>query len=288
MLSIPAKLSDAPFVTTLYTSSNLLFLKKNLEASALNRHSYISMPVISWVLTGNQRIETYDGEEQAVREGHLSIYRKGIYTINDLVSSSKGFQAYLIFLNQRFLKELLQEHPQKSSTRAEPTPMLEIPCPELVAHFFLQFEIQLQLLNQVDPAWIQVKLQELFLLFKQGPEAASIFQFLHSLDQKKNRNIRQLMEAHFDKPLTIPDYAYLSGRSESTFRREFKQRFGLPPNQWLIRKRLEKAKELLQEPDYPVSSVALQVGYENVSHFIQTFKSHFQQTPSAFQQAASG
>ena len=39
------------------------------------------------------------------------------------------------------------------------------------------------------------------------------------------------MERNFDKPLTIEDYAYLTGRSESTFRREFKIKYGVYPQE---------------------------------------------------------
>lgn len=87
------------------------------------------------------------------------------------------------------------------------------------------------------------------------------------------------MEIHYDKPLTVEDYAYLTGRSESTFRREFKARFGIPPRQWIIRKRLEKAYELLESTNWEVAQVAEAVGYDNVSHFISAFKKEYQRTP---------
>ena len=40
------------------------------------------------------------------------------------------------------------------------------------------------------------------------------------------------MEKNFDKPLKIEDYAYLTGRSLSTFRRDFKSYFEITPQKW--------------------------------------------------------
>ncbi len=284
MLSIPARLLDSPFVEVLYRDKHVLFLKKELSASALDRQSFISMPAIVWIEKGSQKIQSYDGDQEIFNPESLAFYRKGIYTINDLVSQNGLFRSYLLFLSEERLREALPHQVIGGKPDPPLQPFYQSGCPILVSDFFRQLYRQLRLLKEPSPRWMHVKIQEFFLLLEPSEDAARLFEFLFSLDQKKNRSIKQLMENHFDKPLSIADYAYLSGRSESTFRREFKQRFGLPPGQWLIRKRLEKARQLLRNGDYPVSSVALEVGYENVSHFIQSFKSHFQQTPAEFQQ----
>ena len=91
------------------------------------------------------------------------------------------------------------------------------------------------------------------------------------------------MLANYTKPLGIEDYAYLTGRSLSSFRRDFKSRFGVSPKQWLIDNRLEKAKEILQaDGKATIIGVALQVGYENIPHFIKAFHRKFEITPKQF------
>ena len=90
------------------------------------------------------------------------------------------------------------------------------------------------------------------------------------------------MESHFDKPLNVEDYAYLTGRSLSAFQRDFKDQYQLPPKQWLIQKRLEKAHQLLATQDHSVTDVAYEVGYENISHFIKAFKKKYLLSPKQF------
>ena len=90
------------------------------------------------------------------------------------------------------------------------------------------------------------------------------------------------MEKNFDKPLKIEDYAYLTGRSLSTFRRDFKSFYEITPQKWLKEKRLEKAKSLLQDRSLSVTELAYEVGYENISYFIKEFKNKFGQSPKQY------
>ena len=90
------------------------------------------------------------------------------------------------------------------------------------------------------------------------------------------------METHFDKNLTVADFAALSGRSLSSFNREFKAQFSTTPKQWLIEKKMHKAHSLLTQ-EHTVTQVAFDVGYSNVSHFIKAYKSIYKQTPKEMQ-----
>jgi len=90
------------------------------------------------------------------------------------------------------------------------------------------------------------------------------------------------METNFDKPLKIEDYAYLTGRSLSTFRRDFKAYYDSTPQKWLKEKRLDKAIHILTKKEISVTQLAYQVGYENISYFIKEFKSKFGLSPKQY------
>jgi len=63
-----------------------------------------------------------------------------------------------------------------------------------------------------------------------------------------------------------------TGRSVSTFRREFKDQFQMTPKKWLKEKRIEKAIKLIDTQTMSVTELAYEVGYENISYFIKAFK----------------
>ena len=70
------------------------------------------------------------------------------------------------------------------------------------------------------------------------------------------RSLVEFMESSYHKPLKIEDFAYLTGRSVSTFHRDFKARFNSSPKQWLIDRRMEKASRLLAAGSMKVAEVA--------------------------------
>jgi transcriptional regulator GlxA family with amidase domain len=74
----------------------------------------------------------------------------------------------------------------------------------------------------------------------------------------------------------------LSGRSLSSFRRDFFAIYNMPPSQWIRLKRLEKARGLLISATMSVTDICYTTGFENIAHFSRLFKSHFGYCPRYF------
>jgi transcriptional regulator GlxA family with amidase domain len=55
--------------------------------------------------------------------------------------------------------------------------------------------------------------------------------------------------------------------------------YGTPPGRWLLEKRLETARRLLEVTDKPVADVVLESGFKNNAHFSKAFKNHFKISP---------
>jgi len=75
-------------------------------------------------------------------------------------------------------------------------------------------------------------------------------------------------------------FAYLTGRSLATFKRDFDKIFHISPNRWLQQRRLQEAFYLIKEKGRKPSDVYIEVGFENLSHFSYSFKQNFGVTPS--------
>ena len=87
------------------------------------------------------------------------------------------------------------------------------------------------------------------------------------------------MKQYFLNNFTMKDYALLSGRSLSTFYRDFKLHTNMTPKQYLLNLKLEYAHNLLNKSDKSVSTISFEIGYENISHFIKAFKNKYNITP---------
>lgn len=88
------------------------------------------------------------------------------------------------------------------------------------------------------------------------------------------------MEKHFMFNLPMEKFGYLTGRSLTTFKRDFKKAFSTTPQRWLTQKRLELAHYQLTEKKKKPLDVCYEVGFENLSHFSFAFKKRFGYAPS--------
>lgn len=80
--------------------------------------------------------------------------------------------------------------------------------------------------------------------------------------------------------LSIEELANMCYYSVSTFKRRFIKLYHLPPHKWMLRCRLMLAAQIMQKADISISDVSSLCGFVNVSHFIATFRRHFDTTPS--------
>lgn len=97
--------------------------------------------------------------------------------------------------------------------------------------------------------------------------------------QKRTRraekiDLLEFMCANFRSDMSMPEFAKASGRSLSTFKRDFKKVSELSPERWLTDHRLHAAYEMLKR-GRRVSDVCYDVGFKNVSHFSAIFKRKF-------------
>ena len=79
-----------------------------------------------------------------------------------------------------------------------------------------------------------------------------------------------------------------TGLSSFHFLRLFSQVLGVTPHQYLVRSRLRHAARLLADDDRPVTAVALDVGFADLSNFVRTFHRAAGVSPRGFRQAAKG
>jgi len=110
--------------------------------------------------------------------------------------------------------------------------------------------------------------------------------FLFSLVNKSNHQTKkfiQTIEINKLNKLSIKELAFLSNMSISTFKREFEKHFHSSPSKWFQEKRLEYAAFLLSNKDKRPSDIYEEIGYENLSNFIQAFKLKFGTTPKQYQ-----
>ena len=90
------------------------------------------------------------------------------------------------------------------------------------------------------------------------------------------------IEEHLAEPISLAALAHLVGLSACYFCRAFRQSFGVPPQRYQLRQRIEHAKRLLAKHAASVTDVSLTVGYNDTSAFCTAFRRVTGLTPSAY------
>ncbi|HEX2199929.1 MAG TPA: AraC family transcriptional regulator [Burkholderiales bacterium] len=93
------------------------------------------------------------------------------------------------------------------------------------------------------------------------------------------------MDRHLSDRLTLPLIAGQLKISPCHFAHEFKRATGVAPHQYLIQRRIERARHLLASSDLPIADIALAVGFANQSHFSALFHRVAGMTPQVYRAA---
>jgi AraC-like DNA-binding protein len=103
---------------------------------------------------------------------------------------------------------------------------------------------------------------------------------LANFDEPGKIDLIDFMERNFMFNMPMEKLGYLTGRSLSTFHRDFKKLFHTTPQKWLTKKRLELAYHQLTEKNKKPTEVYLEVGFEDLSHFSFAFKNQYGVSPT--------
>jgi len=93
------------------------------------------------------------------------------------------------------------------------------------------------------------------------------------------------VEAHLAESVSLADIASATGLSRMHFAAQFRTATGLRPHDYLLRRRIERAQEMLVTGDRPLVEIALSVGFQSQSHFTTVFKHVVGKPPRAWRQS---
>ena len=96
------------------------------------------------------------------------------------------------------------------------------------------------------------------------------------------RLVLDYIRSHLSQDLAIVDLAQVAGMSPYYFMRMFKRSMHVTVRQYIIQKRIDRAKELLRSRELSMVEVSLQCGFSNQSHFTNVFRQLTQTTPNAY------
>ncbi|PIK32442.1 AraC family transcriptional regulator [Bacillus siamensis] len=105
-------------------------------------------------------------------------------------------------------------------------------------------------------------------------------------DEEWVAQITEYIDGHYHEPLTLSILADMCHGSPYHLQRTFKKIRGISPIEYIQKKRLAKAGDLLMHTDKTVMEIALTVGFPNTAHFATLFQKRTGSSPTEYRKTA--
>lgn len=235
---------------------------------------------LGMVISGTMEVFTHEGTV-FLEAGTIGIMRKNtlLKTKKHPSADGKPFKSFSLFLTEEELKSFALKNAIAPQERFSGNPLAEIPKQGLFSGFFQSVIPYFDSPDYFSPKIAALKTEEAIELLLQLD--SSFYPFLFDFSEPFKIDLEGFMNKNFLFNIPIREFARLTGRSLSTFKRDFTKIFADTPEKWLRKKRLIEARDMMQQTGKKPGEIYLHVGFENFSHFSTAFKTEFGYTPSA-------
>lgn len=202
--------------------------------------------------------------------------------------NGEPFKGLFLQLKTPFLKTLLNESqitvPLVNNSLIAKSVYVLLDKHPFLKGLFMSLEQYFDAQQYPSKELMEAKLKEaVFALLQLKPELGSV---LFDFAEPWKIDLADFMTKNYKCDLSIEEFAHYTGRSLSSFKKDFFCIFNNTPSRWLIKKRLEEAKCLIIEKGEKPAEVYLKVGFKNLSHFSTAYKKEFGFPPSVINSTA--
>lgn len=277
ILALPQGLQQFDEITLCGSANGSSIYFKSLNESLTNIEFCTNQFCLLYVQKGGETLTSWQNKSMFVCQGQFIMLIPGENIHSDFVKISEQLEAWLFFFDTNHIESLTlrSDYIKEASSTEHWQPFSH----QLIQQYFNQINEYKKANIDLTPM-LDSKFKELISLLIQIQEIPFLesINSIHSKTQCR-RNLQRLMVERDILRLSMNEIASLSGRTLSTFKRDFKRIFGESAQQWIINKKLDLAKQELLNSQTSVTQIAFDLGYNNVSHFIKTYKAQYGSTP---------
>jgi AraC-like DNA-binding protein len=240
---------------------------------------FVPEHVFSYQISGRLTMTDNSGRTTVFNQGDFRFIRR-----NNLVKYIKepaldgDFKSVSVYLDQESLRNFSMQHNIDSASFSSSECVTKLKSHALYKSYMDSLKAY-----HVEDVVISEELQQLkvneaiLILLETNPALATV---LFDFADPGKIDLEGFMEKNFHFNVQMKRFAYLTGRSLATFKRDFEKVYNTSPGQWLQDRRLKEAYHLIKDKGRSASDIYLDLGFEDLSHFSYAFKNKFGLTPS--------
>lgn len=232
--------------------------------------------MLIWFISGETKIVQADATYVFKKGDIFLIPRNQLATIINYPKNGQAHQTVVMHLSIPRLKEFYQNLQVKPGVLESKKiycynnhPLLESCLNSLIPYFEM---------DDLPENIASLKISEAISILRAIDK--NIDNVLVNFEEPGKIDLVTYMEKNFMFNLPLEKFSYLTGRSLTTFKRDFSKFFNTTPQRWLTKKRLELAHYQLVKKNKSPTEICYEVGFENLSHFSFAFKKQFGYPPT--------
>ncbi|SFI05434.1 helix-turn-helix domain-containing protein [Halpernia frigidisoli] len=258
-------------------SPELLVYDFKMTSDVVNSKVNLSMNMFSFLQIGKKQVH-FAGTSVAVNKNQSLLLKKGNWLWTELLDQETIYYCKLLFFSEKILRDFLHKHNIQEHESENEIPYFIIKNDRYIKNYLKSLstlsETSTPFLNNL----LQVKFEELMLYLLQNYDE-NFEKYLYSLISNEISSFKKIIESKVYSNLKLEEIAFLCNMSLSTFKRHFIKEYEISPGKWLQDKRLQKAKELLENGSFKPAEIYFDSGYNNFSNFSIAFKNKFGVSP---------
>jgi AraC-like DNA-binding protein len=259
-----------------------LFGESFLYACSFDKtHTYeqfVPENLLAYQISGQTQIYHQRGE-MVLGEGQILLARRNQFAKSiKIPAKDKEYQCISVLLTNEQLQQFALDNDIYCGEKYHGHKNILFEPSTILKDYFLSVLPYVQPGKSISKKLASIKVDEAIqLLLEMQPELKS---FLFDFSDPHKQNLEEFMLKNFHHNAPIKHFARLSGRSLTSFKRDFAETFNIPPATWLKDKRLSEAYYLIKKKSQKPRDIYLDLGFENLSHFYTSFKQKYGHTPA--------
>lgn len=261
---------------------DFLFVEYKCPLEVENFKLWTDTPILNYVISGKKDWTALE-KTYTVHQGEALFIKQGVYNTKQYFENE--YCVMLFFISEDFIRRFLKNYEhiiKKQLTEVTDNQIFTINVNESLNSLFLSVFSYMNQGGEIPKDLVEMKFNELLFNIALNQSNKELVNYFYSLQQIEKSNLKTIMMKNFHCNLKLEEFAQLSGRSLSTFKRDFQETYNETPGKWLNNKRLEYAETLLLNSELNINEICFESGFKNTSHFNKNFKNKFQLPPNQY------
>lgn len=232
----------------------------------------------SFVRNGQKHI--YRGAGHTIlKPGYGMLVPEGNSLITEHTDNEERYHSVIVFFPASIGREFVAARSPLKQIMLPQEPYIHFKTNVYIEEYIQHICSLIARRQKLSPEMAVLKVQELLTaMYELAPEVLTAV-----FSPSGNLPLKVLVEQHLLSPVTMDELAFLANRSLSSFKRDFIKEYGVPPQKYILDRRLEMARAELFKGKL-ASEIYQDYGYAHLSSFTAAFKRRFGLSPLHYQQ----